>query len=289
LGTKRMLSQKNLTNDCIFSGIFSQGFLIKTALSPQYHCDYLMKYNKAFAIFMATTITIYTSVIVLPTVAFAEPSVGLKEGDWIEYTFSVTGPPLDPLRNLTWYRMDIIEVNGASFQVNKTALSVNGLLSSSVWTFNLAEGKVWGWVIIPANLSSGDTFFDVSKSDNITIEGEVEKTLLGASRTVTFGNDPERVYREWDKATGVYVHAIEHTTDYTVVTNAEATNMWASSSPQQNETVPYMLIAGVTLLLAMPLVFLFFYKKMLQNSAKRWHILLFDVTLKKVFLYSLIY
>ena len=248
-----------------------------------------MKYQKAFAIFIAATITIYTSVIILPAVAFDEPLVGLKEGDWIEYTISMTGPSLDPLRNLTWYRMDIIEVNGESFQVNKTALSVNGLLSSSVWTFNLAEGEVWGWVIIPANLSSGDTFFDVSKSDNITIEGEVEKTLLGASRTVTFGNDPERVYREWDKATGVYVHAIEHTTDYTVVTNAEATNMWASSSPQQNETVHYMLIAGVTLLLAEPLVLLFFYKKMLQNSAKRWHFLLFDVTLKKVFLYSPIY
>jgi len=248
-----------------------------------------MKYNKAFAIFMATTITIYTSVIVLPTVAFAEPSVGLKEGDWIEYTFSVTGPPLDPLRNLTWYRMDILDVDGASFQVNKTALSVNGILSSSVWSFNFAEGEVWGWVIIPANLNSGDTFFDASKSANITIEGEVEKTLLGASRTITFGNDPEKVYREWDKATGVYVHTIEHTTDYTVVANAKATNMWTSSSPQQNETVPYMLIAGVTLLLAEPLVLLFFYKKVLQNSAKRWHFLLFDVTLKKVFLYSLIY
>jgi len=216
-----------------------------------------MKYRKAFVILIAATITIYT--LILPAVAFDEPLVGLKEGDWIEYTLSMTGPSLDPPRNLTWYRMDIIEVNGASFQVNKTALSVNGLLSSSVWTFNLAEGEVWGWVIIPANLSSGDTFFDVSKSDNITIEGEVEKTLLGASRTVTFGNDPERVYREWDKATGVYVHAIEHTTDYTVVTNAEATNMWASSSPQQNQ--PYMLYAGVTLLLIETLVLLFFTKR----------------------------
>jgi len=219
-----------------------------------------MKYNKAFAIFMATTITIYTSVIVLPTVAFAEPSVGLKEGDWIEYTFSVTGPPLDPLRNLTWYRMDILDVDGASFQVNKTALSVNGILSSSVWSFNFAEGEVWGWVIIPANLNSGDTFFDASKSANITIEGEVEKTLLGASRIVTFGSDLGIVYREWDKATGVYVHAIEHTRNYTVVTNATATNMWASSSPQQNRPVPYTLYASVTILLAATIFFAFFKK-----------------------------
>ena len=219
-----------------------------------------MKYNKAFAIFMATTITIYTSVTILPTAALAEPSVGLKEGDWIEYTFSLTGPPLDQLRNLTWYRMEILEVDGPSFQVNKTALSVNGFLSSSVWSFNFVEGEVWGWVIIPANLSSGDTFFDASKSANITIEGEVEKTLLGASRTVTFGNDPGRVFREWDKATGVYVNAVEHTSNYTVVTNATATNMWASSSSQQNRQALYILFAVVIILLVATMFSVFFIK-----------------------------
>lgn len=217
-----------------------------------------MKYKKTFAIFIATTIIIYTSVAVFPTLAFGESSVGLKAGDWIEYTLSMTGPPLDPLRNLTRYRMDILEVNGASFQVNKTALSVNGFISSSVWSFNFAEGEVWGWVIIPANLSIGGTFFDASKSANITIEGEVERTLLGANRTVTFGNDPGRVYREWDKSTGVYVYAIEHTRDYTVVTKATATNMWVSSSSQQNRPAPYSVFAVVIILFAATMFLVFF-------------------------------
>jgi hypothetical protein len=219
----------------------------------------MMKNNKALIIFAATIIAICTSLVVLHPVV-GDPSVGLEEGDWIEYTLSITGPPLDPYRNLTWYRMDILEVNGTSFQVNKTALSVNGFISSSIWSFNFAEGEVWGWVIIPANLSSDDQFVDASRSTNITINGEVKKTLLGASRAVTFGSDPGRVYREWDKATGVYVYALECTSNYTVVTNATATNMWVSSTFQQNRPTPYILHAVVIILLATIISSIFYTK-----------------------------
>jgi hypothetical protein len=105
--------------------------------------------------------------------------VGVKKGDWIEYSISIAaGPPLDSLRNLTWYRTEILEVNGASFKANKTALSVNGTVSSSIWYFDLAEGEVQGWAIIPANLSPGNTFFDYAKSANVTIEGEEPKNTV---------------------------------------------------------------------------------------------------------------
>ena len=186
-------------------------------------------------------ITIIVSVLaaVSSALAYAEPSTGVKKGDWIEYAISITGPPLDPLRNLTWYRTEILEVDGASFRANKTALTVNGTFSSSIWNFNLTEGQVQGWVIIPANLSTGDAFFDAAKSANITIEGEEQKTLLGASRTVTHASDPGKVYKEWDKVTGVYVHAIEHTTNYTVITNAIATNMWSPQILEPNQTEFY--------------------------------------------------
>jgi hypothetical protein len=130
---------------------------------------------KAFAALILVSIIVCASVIALPTLTYGETSVGVKKGDWMEYTIAMTGPPLDPIRNLTWYRTEILEVDGAWFQANKTGLSVNGTLSSSIWNFNLAEGQVRGWVIIPANLSTGDTFFDAAKSLNITIEGEEQK------------------------------------------------------------------------------------------------------------------
>ena len=198
-------------------------------------------------ILILTTIILFVLAVVLSALACAEPSTGVKKGDWIEYTISVTGPPLDPLQNLTWYRTEILEVDGTSFRANKTTLLANGTFSSSIWNFSLTEGRVQGWVIIPANLGTGDAFFDAAKSANITIEGEEQKILLGASRTVTYASDPGKVYKEWDKATGVYVHAVEHTTNYTVVTNAVATNMW---NPQTlpDRTGFYALVAAVVAL-----------------------------------------
>jgi hypothetical protein len=205
------------------------------------------------AIFASTliVISIVASVLAVGSsaLAYAEPSVGIKKGDWIEYSMSITGPPLDdPLRNITWYRVEILEVESASFQANKTALTVNGTLSSSIWDFNLTEGQVQGWAIIPANLSPGDAFFDAAKSANITIEGEEQKTLLDATRTVTHASDPGKVYKEWDKTTGVYVHAVEHTTDYTIITNADATNMWSAQALAGNQSMFYgVLAAGAVL------------------------------------------
>jgi len=219
---------------------------------------------KAFTALILVSIVVYASVIALPTLTYGETSVGVKKGDWIEYTITMTGPPLDPIRNLTWYRAEIFEVDGAWFQVNKTALSVNGTLSSSLWSFDLAEGQVRGWVIIPANLSTGDTFFDVAKSLNITIEGEEQKTVLGANRAVTHASDPGRVYLEWDKATGVYVHSIAHTSNYTVIMNAFATNMWI---PQRVPFPTALVVVSVSIMAIVGIgLFVYFKKRALNTS-----------------------
>ena len=213
---------------------------------------------KAFTALILASIVVYASVIAFPKLTYGETSVGVKKGDWIEYTIAMTGPPLDPIRNLTWYRAEILEVDGAWFQVNKTALSVNGVLSSSLWSFDLAEGQVRGWVIIPANLSTGDTFFDAAKSLNITIEGEEQKTVLGANRTVTHASDPGKVYLEWDKATGVYVHSIAHTSNYTVIMTAFATNMWRPQTQGQSQTKSYVLFVATVVLALLILALVIF-------------------------------
>jgi hypothetical protein len=224
---------------------------------------------KTFSALILASI-VFVSVMALPTFTYGEASVGVKKGDWIEYAISMKGPPLDALRNLTWYRTEILEVDGASFQVNKTALSVNGTFSSSIWNFDLTEGQVYGWVIIPANLSTGDKFFDVAKSANITIEGEEQKTLLGASRTVTHASDPGKVYKEWDKATGIYVYSIENTPNFTVIFNAIATNIWSSQPQGQNLTAFYQLSAAIIILAVLILSSAMFIarKKTLKKSLR---------------------
>jgi hypothetical protein len=229
---------------------------------------------KTFSALILVSIVL-VSVMALPKFAYGEASVGVKKGDWIEYSISMTGPPLDPLRNLTWYRTEILEVDGSWFQVNKTALSVNGTFSSSIWNFDLTEGQVYGWVIIPANLGPGDNFFDAAKSANITIEGEEQKTLLGASRTVTHASDPCKVYKEWDKATGVYVYSIENTPNFTVIFNAIATNMWSPQTLGQNPTATFQLSAATLILIVLVLSLAMFIarkkapKKSLKGSSLR--------------------
>lgn len=190
-----------------------------------------------------------------PVIGFDEFCVGVKKGDWIEYSINIRGPALDGLRNLTWYKAEILEVGDSLIVANKTALTVNGTLLSSIWTFNFTEGQVQGWVIIPANLGVGESFFDNTKNTSIIVEGEEYKTILGATRAITYATDPGKVYKEWDKSTGVYVHAIEFTTSYTVITKVVATNMW---SPEilGIEQALFFGILGVIVIIG--LIFVFF-------------------------------
>lgn len=200
---------------------------------------------KAFnTLILASIIIVSVSIIASPTLAYDEPSVGVKKGDWIEYDISVTGtgtPP--PTHDVRWMRIEILPVQGAAFSVNLSARYANGTIGSAVWKFNFTEGNLGGWLIIPSNLGPGDTFYDSSmhtrKPVNVTIQSQEQKTVLDTSRTVTYGNDSFR-HKEWDKATGVFVGSSEvlknvtnrdgwYIENLTVTIQAIATNMW---SPQ---------------------------------------------------------
>ena len=153
---------------------------------------------KAFTALILVCLIVSVSLIASTVGASGVTKTGVKKGDWIEYTINISGPPLDQVRNLTWYKNEILEVNGTSFQTNMTSISVNGTVLSTIWHFNLAEGQVQGWEIIPANLSVGDTFFDAAKHANITVEGQEQRVVAGASRTVTHATDPGKLVKEWD-------------------------------------------------------------------------------------------
>jgi len=200
------------------------------------------------------------SITLLPVSAYDETLVGVKKGDWIEYNITMTGPLLDSARNLTWFRNEILDIQGNSFKTNMTSRSVNGTVLSSLWDFNLDDGQVCGWVIIPSNLSTGDQFFDVAKGANITIEGQDQKIVAGASRTITHATDPGKLYKEWDKATGVYVNSIEHTKNYIVITNATATNLWSAQVNVSHQSVSYLTLMA-SLLIVIALIFIFMFAK----------------------------
>jgi hypothetical protein len=185
------------------------------------------------------------SALMLPVAAVDTPTVGIKKGDWIEYTIEKTGQTVSS-KNMTWFRIDVLDVDGSAFDVNVTVRDINGTLRSSVWKFNFTEGNFGGWIIIPANLSAGDTFYDSWKPANITIEGQQQKIVAGANRTITHASDEKRIIKEWDKATGVFTYAVERSKNFTIVTQATATNLWAPQSHENKETFNTLLAVFIT-------------------------------------------
>jgi hypothetical protein len=215
---------------------------------------------KALTVLTLAIMIVIVSIIASPALAYAEPSAGVKEGDWIEYDINVTGiGSMPPTHDVRWMRINVLPVQGAAFSVNLTARYANGTVGSAIWKFNFTEGNVGGWIIIPSNLSQGDTFYDswtteTRKPINVPIQREEQKTVLGATRTVTYGNDSFR-HKEWDKATGVFVGSLEvyknvtnkagwHIEDLNVTIEATATNMWSPQNLEVNQPPFYALIAA---------------------------------------------
>ena len=217
---------------------------------------------KAVTALILVSMIVSVSIIASPTLAYDEPSVGVKEGDWIEYEISVAGTgAMPPTHDVRWFRIEVLPVQGAAFSINLTSRYANGTVGSAIWKFNFTEGNVGGWIIIPSNLSPGDTFydswtfFDTRKQVNVTIESEEQQTLLGATRTVTYGNDWLR-HKEWDKATGVFVRTVEnyknvtnragwYIENLTLTVTAIATNMWSPQILGLDQTMFYIIVTTV--------------------------------------------
>ena len=194
-----------------------------------------------------------------------ETLVGVKEGDWIEYDVSVAGTgSMPPTHDVRWMRIEVLPpVQGEAFSVNLTSRYDNGTVGSAVWKFNFTEGNVEGWIIIPANLSAGDTFYDYSIHTsvpvNVTVEGEEQRIVLGATRTVTYGHDSLR-HKEWDKAMGVFIGTTEvyknvttrsgwYIEDMTVTVEATATNMWSPEMALEQNSIVFWAVGGVIVVL----------------------------------------
>ncbi len=201
------------------------------------------------------------SALLVPVAAVNHPTVGVKNGDWIEYRIEMTGQTANPAKNMTWFRMDILNVEGAAFDVNVTVRYINGTLRSSIWKFNFTEGNYGGWTVIPANLNPGDTFYDSWKPADIMIEGQEEKVVAGANRTITHACDSKRIIKEWDKATGVFTYAVERPKNFTIISQAVATNLWAPQSQENKEVYNTLLAVCVALATAVLLLLLVVIRK----------------------------
>lgn len=172
-------------------------------------------------------------------------TVGVKKGYWMEYTISGSGN-LPEGHDVVWAKMEIVEVapDGSKFWANVVSLARDGSIYSAVRDFDFAAGDVEAWIIIPANLNPGDSFYDKLANRSITVEGEETRTVAGATRTVTYGSTTER-YKVWDKATGMYIQTIDTLPDYEISANITATNIWNPQILGLDQNVFYIVIAVV--------------------------------------------
>jgi len=193
----------------------------------------------------------------------AQPSVGVKPGEWVEYSVKTTGTP-PAAQDITWAKIEILDVEGEEFHANFTVRYVNGTVSSNVGSFSFTAGNTGSWVIIPANLSPGQSFYD-SSTGNGTIQGQLQKTVAGATRTVTYTNftlNGVVLDKQWDKETGFYVQSADTITTaasvtingglaYTVNAKAYATDIWSPQILGLNQTVLYIVIAIIIVAVAL--------------------------------------
>jgi hypothetical protein len=187
-----------------------------------------------------------------PAAISSEISVGVKQGDWIEYQVTFTGTP-DPGHDVTWAIMEVVDVQGKSINLAIKTRFSNGTLLNETITLNLETGQLGDDFIIPANLNSGDTFFD-KRQGNITISGVEERTYAGATRTIVKGTAQQTTYY-WDRATGVLVEGTSSFPDFTMHTKVDKTNMWQSQMFGLDPTVFYALVIAVVAILAVIVFF----------------------------------
>jgi hypothetical protein len=192
-------------------------------------------------------------------VVSAEISVGVKQGDWIEYQVTFTGTPPEG-HAVTWARMDIVTVQGRNISLAVASKLSNGTWVNETVQLNLETGQLGDDFIIPANLNNGSTFFDKGRG-NITISGVEERTYAGAKRTVVSETAQETTYQTtyyWDKATGVLVEGNSSYTDFAMYTKVDETNMWQPEAGGLDSTVFYALAIGATVtIVAVAAVLLF--------------------------------
>jgi hypothetical protein len=178
----------------------------------------------------------------LSTVVYAEIVVGVQEGDWIEYKVTCTGN-VPAEHNVTGAKIEILGVDGTKIDVQITSKYSDGTEETVTSTLNLETGQIGDSFIIPANLDKGNTFFEQTEG-NITISGVEEKTYAGAKRTTVYATTSITAFH-WDRSTGFLLEATSSYTDFTMITEAENTNMWQTQTFGVDPIVPIVLVAAV--------------------------------------------
>lgn len=245
---------------------------MRTRVNKPFIATILVLVLTATLLMMASPIAEALNVDTTAAVVFtAEPtdsdvSVGVKQGDWMEYNVTYIGGD-GPEEYPKWIRFHITNIQGTSITADLTYERVNGTITTVSGTDDLKTG-VLQFLVVSAALNVGDPVYHESY-ENITINGTESGTYAGETRTAVYATfDGIKVY--WDKATGIFLQS-EQILEYDNKTVAQLvmiseTNVWQEPTTDTDNsgldsTVLYAIIIAVIAIVAITAFFLIQKKK----------------------------
>jgi hypothetical protein len=165
---------------------------------------------------------------------YAQVSVGLEEGDWVEYTATYTGNPPDTYTESA--RLEIKTIQGTLFTVEINGILLNGTQTSQTETFDLETGAP-DFIIIPANLGPGDEIYNEDLGTH-TIDRIENYDFKGITRELVYANVLNIDFK-WDRNTGIMIEIIQTTDTFTQTLRGVDTNI------VQAQALDPMLLYGI--------------------------------------------
>jgi len=194
----------------------------------------------------------------------SEVKIGVKAGDWIKCTYTISGWPAGTPYPV-WLKVEFLSVEGTAATVRVTMhMSDGSEQNATVPVDVVAGGQALGLsgFIIPANSTTGDSinFGGFGLTSSATIEGETTRAYAGMSRTVVYASFSQlgtQLTYYWDKQTGVMVEVSTTSGSISGTGKATETNMWAAvSSPFWMQWWFYAIVAVVVVALGGAVYFL---------------------------------
>ena len=186
--------------------------------------------------------------VYMSSFARADNSFAVKSGDYVQWKEIAVNRSI---RNITAYRMDILDAEDYIAAVRLTIFYANGSVGTSENRINFLIGAMMNDEIVPRNLNAGDQFtdgyvgnFTISSVENLRFGGAMRSVMTSTMRNTTF---------VWDRQTGVLVnatstyHYIINNTDVFgyVFTELESTNIWQPDILGLNPSVFFSIVTGV--------------------------------------------
>ncbi len=200
-------------------------------------------------------------IVSLFSMVFADISVGVKKGDWIQYKVKETGNPTADY-NITWARIDVTDVQGAKINIDVQTGYANGTLYPEKVPLNLATGAIGDGFFVPTNLNLGDRFYSEYQG-NITIASIWQLEIGGAVRTIISATSNQTTYY-WDRQNGILVGATTSFPTFTLFTQTSSTNLWQPQILGLDSTLFYEIIGIIIIFLAAVLAILVWRKRKIR-------------------------